>query len=403
MATDAITGFLEGITSGFERGTTLRRQRTFDQQQAEEIQRRQIAEQIEAGRQAVLDEQNAARSAREAAEFQLETGLAPQAAPVTPGIPEDVSQLRGDVGRALDPGSVVRPDEAQRVPAPGVPAGFRRVGPSAGERETERVLGLRADVGRFLGATPEEREEMLRDPAVIGALEELGQLGDVFERRTAGQDFGVTAGGITGRAETPEAAIALREEFAPTVTGADPKVTADLRQEFARDPIVRDSSAIAQSFSRMVSVAEQPSSGANDLAIIFSFMKLLDPGSVVREGEFANAQNSQGVPARTRALYNRVISGERLTTETRLEFVESAQSIVKGQREALNRVLTRFEGLAERIGVPLEDVTFDPFGDIAGAAEPTSEEEDLLIQDLVRQGLSADEIEERVRAARQGR
>jgi len=34
-------------------------------------------------------------------------------------------------------------------------------------------------------------------------------------------------------------------------------------------------------------------------------MKILDPGSVVREGEFATAQNSAGIPERIRAKYNR--------------------------------------------------------------------------------------------------
>lgn len=404
MAIDAITGFLEGLTSGVERGATFRRQRTFDQQQAEELVRKRIAEQIEAGRQDVLDQQNADRAAREGARFELETGLAPvdpQAQP--PGVPEDVSQLRGDVGRALDPGSVVRPGEAQRFQPTQVPAGFERVGPSTGERESERVQALRADVGRFLGATAEERTEMLQDPSVIGALQELGQLGDVFERRTAGQDFGVSAAGITGRAETPEAAIALREEF--TAGGADvdvPKVASDLRAEFARDPIVKDSAAIAQAFSRMLSVTEQPSSGAGDLAIIFSFMKLLDPGSVVREGEFANAQNSQGVPDRIRSLYNRVIAGERLTDDTRQEFIGTARNIVGGQREALGRVLDRFQGLAERGGVAIEDVTFDPFGDIGG--EPAIDaEEDAFLDDLVAQGLSDEEIDARLREFRRGR
>ena len=405
MAVDAITGFLEGTLSGFERGTTLRRQRTIDQQNAEQIQRQRIAEQIEAGRQAVLDQQNADRSAREGARFELETGLAPVGPQAQPQVPQDVSQLRGDVGRALDPGSVVRPGEAERFQASQVPAGFERVGPSTGERESERVQALRANVGRFLGASPDERTEMLQDPAVIGALEELGQLGDVFERRTAGQDFGVTAAGISGRAPTPEAAIDLREQF--TAGGADvdvPKVASDLRAEFARDPTVKDSAAIAQAFSRMLSVTEQPSSGAGDLAIIFSFMKLLDPGSVVREGEFANAQNSQGVPDRIRSLYNRVIAGERLTDDTRLEFIGTARNIVGGQREALGLVLERFQGLAERGGVAVQDVTFDPFGDIGG--EPSAAidaEEDAFLDDLAAQGLSDEEMAERLRARRQGR
>jgi len=39
---------------------------------------------------------------------------------------------------------------------------------------------------------------------------------------------------------------------------------------------------------------------------------MLDPGSVVRESEFATAQNAAGVPDQVRNMYNKVLSGTRL-------------------------------------------------------------------------------------------
>jgi len=48
-----------------------------------------------------------------------------------------------------------------------------------------------------------------------------------------------------------------------------------------------------------------PEMKAGDLAAkIFKFMKRLDPDSVVGEGEFANEQNAMGIPERIRARYN---------------------------------------------------------------------------------------------------
>lgn len=173
MAIDAITGFLEGVTTGFERGTGLRRQRTFDQQQAEEIQRKQIAEQIEAGRQAVLDQQNAARAAREAAEFQIETGLAPGAEPAAgptgvappglPNVPQELMDLRAGVAQEIAPAG------AQ------APAGFRRIGPSADEREAERVRGLRENVARRMGISPEDVEALDEFDLLDDLLREAGR------------------------------------------------------------------------------------------------------------------------------------------------------------------------------------------------------------------------------------
>ena len=40
--------------------------------------------------------------------------------------------------------------------------------------------------------------------------------------------------------------------------------------------------------------ATKDGTAAGDLSAIFAFMKMLDPGSVVREQEFANAQNAAG-------------------------------------------------------------------------------------------------------------
>jgi hypothetical protein len=47
-------------------------------------------------------------------------------------------------------------------------------------------------------------------------------------------------------------------------------------------------------YTRIQDSASDPSA-AGDLALIFNYMKMLDPGSTVREGEFATAQDSAGV------------------------------------------------------------------------------------------------------------
>ena len=55
---------------------------------------------------------------------------------------------------------------------------------------------------------------------------------------------------------------------------------------------------------------------AGDISLIFGFMKMLDPGSVVREGEFATAQNAAGIPDQIKNAYNRALSGERLNPKS---------------------------------------------------------------------------------------
>jgi len=100
-----------------------------------------------------------------------------------------------------------------------------------------------------------------------------------------------------------------------------------------------------EAFGRIISSAEDPSA-AGDLALIFNYMKVLDPGSTVREGEFANAENSGGVGAKVSATYNKLVSGERLTPSMRNDFLNRAVKLYKGAGENFNRRSEQYKGLA---------------------------------------------------------
>lgn len=70
-------------------------------------------------------------------------------------------------------------------------------------------------------------------------------------------------------------------------------------------------------------------SGAADIALLIGYMKVLDPGSVVREGEFATARNAGGVPEAIRNLYNSVFTGQQLSQPMREDFIRAATSQVQ--------------------------------------------------------------------------
>ena len=110
----------------------------------------------------------------------------------------------------------------------------------------------------------------------------------------------------------------LSEEAAGAISG--------IRKEFMSIPEVKAFQSQANSFGRITASAEDPSA-AGDLALIFNYMKLLDPGSVVREGEFATAQNATGVPDRIQNIYNNVLRGTRLNEDQRNDFVSRAEKI----------------------------------------------------------------------------
>ena len=81
--------------------------------------------------------------------------------------------------------------------------------------------------------------------------------------------------------------------------------------------------------------------------MVFKFMKALDPTSVVREGEFATAENSAGVPEALRNTYNKLMEGGRLGPKQIDQFVFTAKSLANSAIESSNTEVGDFIGTFE--------------------------------------------------------
>lgn len=125
----------------------------------------------------------------------------------------------------------------------------------------------------------------------------------------------------------------------------------DLRKEFNALPDVKGFREVSTSYRQIRASASKPNpTAADDISTIFSYMKMLDPGSVVREGEFATAQNSGGIPDTVRNAYNRALDGTRLNQEQRTNFVESAAGIVLSRADRFNKIANEYRGYAADYG-----------------------------------------------------
>ena len=73
--------------------------------------------------------------------------------------------------------------------------------------------------------------------------------------------------------------------------------------------------------------------GVGDLALVFNFMKLLDPGSVVRESEFRAAADAGSLGNKVRNFYDKPLTGALFTPEVRADFVARATKFLEGRGE----------------------------------------------------------------------
>lgn len=88
--------------------------------------------------------------------------------------------------------------------------------------------------------------------------------------------------------------------------------------------------------------------GAGDMALVFTYMKILDPGSTVREGEYATAVNAAGVPSAIQALYNRAVGGGQLGDEARKQIKSQANKIYQTQAVQHDKTATQFANIARK-------------------------------------------------------
>lgn len=147
-----------------------------------------------------------------------------------------------------------------------------------------------------------------------------------------------------------------RQVNSPDLSPAQFNMANRLSDDFARDS--KDFVQRGQSYGTVLAAAADPSA-AGDLSLIFAYMKMLDPGSVVREGEFATAQNTAGVPDRIRNAYNKLISGERLAPNQRQDFVKQAKAIYGASKSRQDQLVKTFTTRALRAKVPVEMVVID--------------------------------------------
>lgn len=164
--------------------------------------------------------------------------------------------------------------------------------------------------------------------------------------------------------------------------GIDIKSERDLRKEFSSES--SNFKKINNSYKTIKSIKSGKPSAAGDIGLIFGIMKMFDPGSVVREGEFATAQNAAGVPTQVVNMYNKVRSGQRLSEAQRDDFFGVADRIYQGQRGEFNNLMDRYSGIATEYGMDPKRIVYD-YANVMEDPEET-EQSSPVTQPEVSQG-----------------
>lgn len=228
----------------------------------------------------------------------------------------------------------------------------------------------RMDMAQEISSIADAAEQ---DPAIVKSalyMTLTGQMGNEKFLQTYGQSLGIGAKG----GKTPEELAKLRAETGKL--GAETlKIISELEAAKKQGPIpdekkfdqerklAKEYQANTKNFTdvqeayRRIQATEDNAAG--DLSMIFSYMKMLDPGSVVREGEFATAQNAAGVPQRVMNIYNRLLEGERLGEKQREQFRGQANALFKAASKREKEVRSGLEKVIGNYGLNAENIFVD--------------------------------------------
>ena len=161
-----------------------------------------------------------------------------------------------------------------------------------------------------------------------------------------------------------------------------------LRTEFLGIPEVKEFRQVQNATRQIIDLTSKGTPIGN-IGSVFSLMKILDPGSTVREGEAASVQNAAGVPDRFRNAYNQLISGEGLSEAQRKDMADVARSIYNQRLQGYNSLAETYRGL-------MADQGADPEKQGITLATPyemaTSPDKATQLQEAFNRGATIEEL-----------
>ncbi len=117
------------------------------------------------------------------------------------------------------------------------------------------------------------------------------------------------------------------------------------RKEFVSLKVYKNTDQRYTSLTNLIASAKEDSA-AGDVAFIFDFMRMVDPNSVVKEGEFQLAEDAAPIMFKLNKMLNKARTGERLSVDQRNEFLSTARSIFNQSLETYRATENTYKGIA---------------------------------------------------------
>lgn len=187
------------------------------------------------------------------------------------------------------------------------------------------------------------------------------------------------AGQLVPNVPLIEARKSISKAGAPVVINEGQKGldnTLKLRGDFRSEPIYKANQEMQSAYSQ-IGAGLKAGTPVGDMAAATKIMKLLDPGSVVRESELGMAMAATGLQDRLQNYAQNIISGNKLTPTQRKDFQTLADSLYQESVNQYNAKRKEYTDIAEKNKLDV--------GHVAGPALSVVRKPNLGGQDLLNQ------------------
>ena len=142
----------------------------------------------------------------------------------------------------------------------------------------------------------------------------------------------------------------------------DPTAVAKAAMGFQNDyrAATKSSYARAQAYESMMQAAADPSA-KGDLTMVYSFIRALDPDSVVREGEVKLVEANRSIPDQIKGYAQKLATGKNLLPEERQDLIKQARTLTETDYKRSRNDVKAYRDNAGRLGLDPDLYAPDPY------------------------------------------
>jgi len=156
-------------------------------------------------------------------------------------------------------------------------------------------------------------------------------------------------------AKAPKVSVDLKDPTAIAMAGL--KLQSDIRQDF------KGPKDTATAYQTMYNAATNPTQ-KGDTTMLYTFFKVLDPQSTVREGEIEMIKQSRSIPEKFKGMAIKLASGQTLLESERADLLNQAYQYVANQQRGVTETIDMYKDYAKAFGLNPEKAVPNPFADI---------------------------------------